>query len=118
MLNRFGSTKHKRYTTGRKLVHSGPLDSLPRGIQRYDDRAHGEVVVRGDNNGQIHINAMNASKEDCQKEYMEEMEKVGKVSSIEGEQLVVRSYVNTALWKKKKFVAPSRELDYNDRLCQ
>jgi hypothetical protein len=61
---------------------------------------------------------MNASTEDCRKEYMEEMEKVEKVSSIEGEQLVVCSYVNTTLWKKIKFVAPFCELDYDEQLCQ
>lgn len=75
------------------------------------------VMFNGINNGNINITGANGTKEDVEREHREEMEMVGRVSSIKGEELLLRSYVNQSLWKKKKFIATSREFDYKSPVC-
>jgi hypothetical protein len=46
------------------------------------------------------------------------LEKVGKVSSPESEQVLIRTYMNSQLWKKKKFIATTQgELDFKHHIC-
>jgi hypothetical protein len=74
------------------------------------------VNIGGDNNGGVFING---SSEESQVGHRETLEKVGKVSSPESEQVLIRTYVNSQLWKKKKFIASTQgELDFKHHICQ
>lgn len=76
------------------------------------------VVVTGINNGGISIHGPTIhSREDVDEDYEHELELVGKVASVKAEELVVRSYVNNTLWRKKKFISVCREMDFGGRLC-
>lgn len=74
------------------------------------------VIVTGINNGGISIHASNTSSHG-DVEYEKELEGMGKILSVKGEELIVRSYVNSTLWRKKKFISASREVDFGGRLC-
>jgi hypothetical protein len=72
-----------------------------------DDRvSQAKVVVNGVNNGDISVlDGTNKRREDIEKEYREEMEQIGKMSSLKNEQTFLRSYVNQTIWKKKKILS-------------
>lgn len=84
-----------------------------------DDRvSQAKVVVNGVNNGDISVlDGTNKRREDIEKEYREEMEQIGKMSSLKNKQTFLRSYVNQTLWKKKKFLSLGEEMDYKERIC-
>jgi hypothetical protein len=89
-------------------------------VGRYDEKHNTKVTIRGNNHGEIVVHppvASNNNAEEIQREHRAEMEAVGKVSSIESERILIRTYVNNTLWKKKKFIASSQELDYKQRMC-
>lgn len=50
--------------------------------------------------------------------YNEELEKVGKIQSLKGEELVLREFIYTKLWSKVKFVLCDSELDYKGKLAK
>jgi hypothetical protein len=84
-------------------------------VHHYEDKGNANVNIGGDNNGGVFIHG---SREESQAGHRETLEKVGKVSSTESEQVLIRTYVNSTLWKKKKFIATSQgELDFKHHIC-
>jgi hypothetical protein len=96
--------------SGQDVAHNRP-------IQRYDDKNNATVAMGGNNNGQVVIHSGNEGN--MTTEHKETLEQVGKISSLETEQDLIRTYVNGTLWKKKKFIAISKgELDWNSQICR
>jgi hypothetical protein len=85
-------------------------------VHHYEDKGNANVNIGGDNNGGVFIHG---SREESQARHRETLEKVGKVSSTESEQVLIRTYVNSTIWKKKKFIATTQgELDFKHHICR
>jgi hypothetical protein len=83
----------------------------------HEEKREQRVTINGVNNGDISFGETSKHREEIEKEHQEELEKVGKVPSVKVEQTLLRGYVNQTLWKKKKFIAAGKELDYKTTLC-
>lgn len=51
-------------------------------------------------------------------QYNKELELIGKVQSLKGEELVLREYIYTKLWSRVKFVLCDSELDSDGKLAK
>jgi hypothetical protein len=100
-----------------KRNKSGSEVRISKGRGGHEEKREQGVTINGVNNGDISFGETNKHKEQIEREHQEELEKVGKVPSIKVEQTLLRSYVNQTLWKKKKFIAAGKELDYKTTLC-
>lgn len=52
------------------------------------------------------------------RQYNAELEAVGKVQSIKGEELVLREYIYSKLWSKVKFILCDTELDFHGKIAR
>jgi hypothetical protein len=112
------SKKHngKRKGSGKEM-RSKEKTGRGHSSNKNDEMVEQGVTINGDNHGDINFGETNKRREEIKKEHQYEMEKVGKVPSTKVEKTLLRGYVNQTLWKKKKFIAAGKELDYKTNLC-
>jgi hypothetical protein len=97
---RYSHKTSKTANTHKKVGVNG--HGTEKHTKKGSDRAGSEVMINFENTVNSSINiGTGGGREKIEKEYREEMEKVGRVSTVKSELVAIRGYVNETLWNKK-----------------